>query len=193
MLNGRSCPKCYAKIPYNFESLSEAIDKKHNGEIKLVSDQQIKGVKRKYKFRHSCGNEWLATADAILSGKSCPACVDYGFNSSKPATFYILEISGNEHDFTGFGISNNFERRKTQHKNNLKVNNCSITSEILIESGGEIIQNLEQYVKRTLQCNNSTIMGFRTESLLISPEELKIFCENYLQSLGISYKLSVNT
>ena len=96
-------------------------------------------------------------------------------------------------EFVGFGISNVYKNRKSQHTKNLKARNCSIVSEILIESGGETIQNLEQYVKRTLQCNNSTIMGFRTESLLISPEELKIFCENYLQSLGILYKLSVNT
>ena len=193
ILSGKSCPKCGGSQPYNYESLSEAINKKHNNEIKLLDGQIIKGVFKKYKFKHTCGNEWYATANDILRGRSCPACSKTGFNPEKPATFYILEISGNEYDFTGFGISNVFKNRKTRHKKNLKANNCSIVSEILIESDGLSIQNLENYVKQTLQCRNTHIEGFKTESLLIPPEELLDFCIKWLTANEVSYTLSVNT
>jgi len=191
-LSGVGCPFCSGNARHTFETLSKAIAEKHNETITLLEGQTVIGVMQKYKFKHSCGYEWSAQASRVLFGQGCPACTRYGFNPEKPATFYILEISGNKHDFTGFGISNNYKQRKNQHKKNLKANNCSITSEILIESSGEVAQQLEQYVKKNLQCKNTHIEGFKTESLSIAPEELKIICEEWLTANEVSYKLSVN-
>jgi len=193
VLSGCGCPSCSGRIPYTFETLTRVVSEKHGGEIKLVSDQQIDGVRRKYKFQHTCGHKWFAAASNIIRGNGCPKCAKSGFDPSKPAVLYILGINGNERCFTGFGITGDYKVRKRDHKRNLKANNCSIVSEILIQSDGLSIQNLESYVKQTLQCRNTHIEGFKTESLSISPEELKIFCENHLQSLGISYTLSVHT
>lgn len=190
ILNGKSCPKCGNQIPHTNTSFSELLNKKHNGSITLCENQVIDGMRFKYRFRHICGYEWEAKANNILSGKSCPKCTFGGFNPSKPAVLYILKING-EFKFTGFGISNKYQKRKRQHQNNLRLNNCSIQSEILINSEGETIQSLEQYIKQTLQCNNSHIDGFKTESVLISPIELKDFAVSYLDKMGYSYKLVV--
>ena len=187
LVNGSGCRYCSSA--HTYESLSSAISEKHNNEILLIS-KDIAGIINKYRFQHSCGHEWYATANSILNGSGCPKCAISGCKTDKPATFYILKIHGDS-EFTGFGISNVYKNRKSQHTKNLKARNCSIVSEILIESEGETIQNLENYVKQTLQCRNSSIEGFRTESVLISPEELKIFCEEWLTANNVSYKIPV--
>ena len=137
-----------------------------------------------------CNHIWSARPDNLLRNGGCPSCAKYGFDSSKLAIFYILKISGNQ-AFTGFGISNVYKKRRRQHNNNLKRNNCSILSEVLIYSDGLTIQKLERYIKETLQTNNSNITGFKTESVLISHEELKVFCEKWLTLNCKNYSILV--
>lgn len=179
IMKGNSCPRCSKRVEYTFETLSEAISNKHNNSITLVDGQVISGIMKKYNFRHICGHEWVARANNILHGKGCPVCASSGFNPDKPGVFYILEINGHS-KFTGFGISNSYKSRKSRHRRNLKNNNCSIMNELLISSNGSVIQELEQYVKQTLQCNNSDIEGFKTESVLMTPKALLDFCEEWL-------------
>lgn len=188
----RTCPYCSGKVPHTWESLNDKVKSLHNNEIVLTQNQHIHGMINKYEFQHLlCGYTWLAKAHNVTSNLSgCPKCT-HRFTDDVMSSFYILSING-EHSFTGFGITNIWRKRRTQHKKNLKSNRCSIQYEILIESDGKTIQALEQYVKETLHCNNSNIVGFKTESVLISPEELKIFCENYLQKECASYKIVVN-
>ena len=182
LLRGAGCHFCAGNVAHTFQSLSEAIVQVHNGEIILLPHQKIKGVLKKYWMRHStCGHEWYTVANDIVRGKSCPKCAISGYKPDKQGVFYILLISGDE-QFTGFGISNNYQKRKTQHKRNLKLNNCSILSEILISSDGLTIQNLERYIKETLHTNNSNVKGFKTESVLISKEELLDICLSWLTS-----------
>ena len=193
-LFGNGCTDCAGITSYSFESLSEEVNRKYNNEITLVDGQIISGVNKKYKFRHSCGHEWYAWASLILRGKSCPVCAKTRFNPTKPTVFYIFAINYNGNfTFTGFGISNVYKRRKSEHLCTLKASNHTISSEILIHSDGLTIQQLEQYVKRTLQCNNSTIEGFKTESLRIAHQQLLDFCIKWLTANEVSYKLSVNT
>jgi len=187
-LKGFGCPSCAGNARHNFDSLYKKIKEVHNGEILLIKWQEINGINKKYKFKHSCGRIWSATANSVLSGRGCPSCAISGFKTDKPATFYILGINGGK-QLTGFGISNAYKKRLSEHKRNLKANNCSIISEILIHSDGITIQKLEQYVKFTLQCNNSTVKGFRTESVLITPEELLDFCTKWLTEQKVIYKI----
>lgn len=188
-LDGFGCKFCNGK--YDLEKFILKLNNVHNGDIELCECQLINGVRNKYKFLHKkCGFEWEAQAASVLKGTGCPNCVERGFNSSKKAIFYILTINGN-YSFTGFGISNNYKSRKRVHKRHLKLNSCSIQSEIFIESDGVIIQELERYIKQTLNSNNSNIDGFKTESVLISPIELKDFAVSYLDKMGYNYKLVV--
>ena len=185
----KGCPIC-ADQRLTFDEVRERITLLNSNVIGLMSDN-YRNTESICTATCSCGNVWNTRVVNLMRGCNCPVCVNRGFNPSKPATFYILEIKGNK-EFTGFGISSSYIKRKSDHIRNLKANNCSIISEILIHSDGETIQNLERYIKQTLHCNNSTIAGFKTESVLISSDELRIFCENYLQGLNSSYRMTVN-
>lgn len=189
-LKGHGCPICSQKIPYDFKSLDVAVKLKHRGDIKLAENQIIQGVDQKYLFMHSCGHKWYATASSVLYGKACPVCAQHGFNPSKVAIFYLVCVNGNQ-NFTGLGITNDYKTRKKSHARELKANNCSIINEILISSDGYVIQKLEKHIKQTLNCNNSNIKGFKTESVLISPEELKEFCIKWLDKNNLKYSVTV--
>lgn len=180
--NKSGCPKCSNKVPYSFESLSEAIYKVHGGEITLLPNQEIKGVMQKYWMRHNvCGHEWNPVANNVLNqGQGCPICNKSGFNTTKPSVLYILKITGNS-QFVGFGISNVYKKRMTVHKRNLKRSSCKIASEVILSMDGYSAQELEKYIKGKYNCCNSDIEGFKTESLVgITPEQLLKECIEWL-------------
>jgi len=182
VLSGTGCPSCAGNSPYDEVELAKAILIRHKGEVTLVESQKIIGVGNKYYFKHSCGHTWEASANHVLRGSSCPLCSEHGFNSSKEAVFYILPIKGSQ-QFTGFGISNNYLKRRTQHVNNLKVCGCEIDAgEVVLNfnKGYDALQ-LESYIKSIIGRKGvSSISGFKTESTNMTVEELKMLCNNWI-------------
>lgn len=186
VLSGTGCPKCAGNSPYDRDSLVKALFSVHAGDVQLVEGQAIQGVGNKYYFKHSCGHIWKATANHILRGSSCPNCSEHGFNSLKEAIFYILPIRGNS-NFTGFGISNNYPKRRSQHSNNLKLEGCYIDSgeiTILFSKGADALR-LESHVKSILGRHGvSNVSGFKTESTTLSVKELVNICNEWIRDMA---------
>ena len=61
----------------------------------------------KIKFKHNlCGNIYTATPGDFLQGHRCPNCVTSGFNQSKPAVLYYLEVQVDNVIAYKIGITN---------------------------------------------------------------------------------------
>lgn len=61
----------------------------------------------KIKFKHNvCGNVYEVTPAVFLRGRRCPNCATYGFNPTKPATLYYLEVQVNGITAYKIGITN---------------------------------------------------------------------------------------
>jgi predicted nucleic acid-binding Zn-ribbon protein len=65
----------------------------------------------------TCGHEWKATPNKILSGRGCPSCSKTGYNPDLPGTLYYIKIENFPEIFYKIGITNRslkerFERDK---------------------------------------------------------------------------------
>lgn len=70
------------------------------------------GTNIKTRFRCSSGHEWDVRPANIKSGKGCPHCSKYGFDSNKPAWIYLISFE----NFFKYGITNNLQQRLWTHK-----------------------------------------------------------------------------
>lgn len=100
-------------------------------------------------------------AHSHLSGRGCPNCAKYGFNSDKPATLYVLITDGG---FIGFGITGKLKNRLAAHKRNLRDKNIEIIDAYLFSGEGFAVLDAESYIKRTFANSNVFIEGFKTEA-----------------------------
>lgn len=76
--------------------------------------EKFKGsVALKHLVEYSCGHTNDVRLDGILySGKGCPHCIDYGFNTIDPAYLYLLEVSHEGQILYKVGITNNTVQRR---------------------------------------------------------------------------------
>lgn len=111
---------------------------------------------------------WQVAEQGILRAKSrCPACAKTGFDEKKPAVFYVLKVSSENNEFIGFGISNNFERRISNHRVNCKRADYGVEVLSVIHMSGADARDFEREVKSRYPKNPVDIEGFRTEATYV--------------------------
>lgn len=75
----------------------------------------VAGTPKKLRWRcGKCAYEWLAIGSSRVSGRGCPKCAKYGFDSSKPSFLYLIQRPGQ----FKYGISNHGAARLREHARN---------------------------------------------------------------------------
>lgn len=115
----------------------------------------------------NCGHEWKAVANAVINGKSgCPACADYGFNPSKPATFYAYRITCRNDTYLGFGITGDFAERSARHQKSFRDHGATGELIFTYDGDGHAIQEIERTAIEQFEITNTGIPGFIREATL---------------------------
>jgi len=89
-----------------------------------------------------------------------------GFKTNKKATLYFIKIGENT---LGYGISNNFKTRLTQHKRTFNENGVEfeVLHTVAFEDG-QVCLDAERLLKNNLPHNGCTLKGFKTEATAMS-------------------------
>ena len=169
--NRRGCPSCAGR-----EAISEQeILRRLQGRgITLLSYAGTGMGSSTFKcMKDGCGHEWSATANDVTNGgKGCPACADYGFNPTKPASFYLYLITDGTAEYLGFGITRRLKGRGKYHANTF--DRAGVLGEMLCsyDMDGADAQRYEKSVKDTFQIVDTGVAGFRREAVIFSEETL---------------------
>ena len=115
--------------------------------------------------RHdACGREVTPRRGDINSGKGgCSACADHGYDASKAGYFYAAHMGS--HDLTGFGISNDAERRLSDYRS---AGTLDAFDALFTGTGAEIARfeaELKVLVRELGEIDSDRPNGFKTESL----------------------------
>lgn len=135
VIRGSGCPKCANNILLT----KDLVKSKIHPSIKMIGEYV--NARTKTKFKHECGFEWSSTPDNIIRGKGCPKCASYGFNPEKSATVYLLKFD----KYLKYGITNDLNRRLTEHKRN--NGNYSIVMTKFFENGSRA-REIETMIKK---------------------------------------------
>lgn len=93
----------------------------------------------------------------------------FGFNPGKPGQLYIVRLYNQIHSYIGFGISNDYKHRLTQHTRTAKQYKLSLSVMKIIEfENGKDAADLELKLKRYLPIVDVGMPGFQTEAILAS-------------------------
>lgn len=117
----------------------------------------------------SCSHEWKPKPGKLLLGRGCPKCAKYGFDTEKPAEFYIYCIK----DHVGFGITNRPKDRHRDHSRTFR--NANVVGTLLHTikfDSGEIAAMLEDHLKTTLPISSSGLSGFIKEAVWLDHVDL---------------------
>lgn len=155
----QGCPKCAGHIKLTEEIVDERLKLRPLKRLGIID-----GNARKTLFRclhESCGNEWMGIPSSILDGGGCPSCAKYGFKISLPATVYTYTIND---IYCGYGISNDFEQRDSQHQKAFKKHNANAELIATYECSGIQAQQIERLIQKTFPIVNTGIEGFKKEA-----------------------------
>lgn len=140
---------------------------------------------------NNCKKCFKTSPNRHLMGSGCPNCTKTGFNTlSEVSYLYLITVRGND-AFVGFGISSNVLKRLRTHKRNLKIGNCYTEGSItLFKTTGQIVTELEKFIKSLINSKQTNISGFKTESIK-SLTRLEIFelCVKWLDDKNINYEI----
>lgn len=123
-------------------------------------------VNSRSKAHISCeehGSWPISVSKFIDRGQRCPKCATSGFNRSKPAYLYILKVVG-EHEFCGYGITCDFDRRISTHKKNFKRHGVLIDEYETFHGSGEEVSDIEMKIRQKFPQIENKIEGFIRES-----------------------------
>jgi len=142
------------------------------------------GSNTSQRWRCKQGHTWPASViSRTLIGSGCPGCAEYGFNSSRPATLYVVESE--THDLYKFGITNTEGHGGRVHLHNRR---WGAVLRWEVAGGGEEIQAAERIVKqwkREAGIPDGIAEGSgRTETVprsLVTLEELVAVCHEALE------------
>ena len=177
VIHGNGCPHCSGKYPLT----KEIINKRLADRGIIIAGEYINNF-TKTKFQCSEGHEWETTTNSVLGGCGCSQCT---FDYSKPAAVYILEITGSEDKFTGFGITNNTDLRFAEHRAYLKKSNKYIRKQHIFNLVNRFNAiSIEQKLKNSLPIFDSGIPGFITEATQMKFDNVVHLTENYITERG---------
>jgi len=96
------------------------------------------------------------------------------FKINKTGYFYLYEIIHKENKFLGFGVTNNHQRRHSDHLMECRKEGAAIRRIELIQMHGAKCLELETSIKRIVKNNKHVeIIGFKTESAPYTDELIK--------------------
>lgn len=104
-------------------------------------------------------NNFLGTLDT-----GCPSCAKYGFDRTKESQIYVLQITGDSGDFTGYGISADAEYRIKEHKRNLLKSGYYIDDFEVFYCSGIAALEIESAIKTTFPLLSQKVNGFIKEA-----------------------------
>jgi hypothetical protein len=125
-----------------------------------------------------CGHEWSTFVFKRTTGLTtgCPACSKGGFDPSKPGQYYVLRILNEFDDIILYkgGISNQFEKRFSQHKQRFckesRSKNWKLTLDELIEFDvGQKARDLETSLLAIEDIRAPNIENVSSELFLENP------------------------
>lgn len=120
-----------------------------------------------------------------IGSNGCPNCATSGFKKDLPATFYILAAEKAGESFTGYGITNQMERRLSTHKKNLSRSGYVLKKCVTFEMSGHRALAIEQLVPYSFQILSQTIPGFQKEAIdILSFSDLEKFVVTKLKISG---------
>jgi hypothetical protein len=134
VLGKNGCPLC------NNKKLSTDIINARLADRGICIIGSLKDTLTKSLFECHQGHQWEARVDSILNGTNCNVCSPGGFKSKLPAWEYVLKYES----FLKFGITNDLERRLSEHRRNG-------TFEIVhskYHTDGELAQQWEHLIKQ---------------------------------------------
>lgn len=109
LLGGTGCPQCSGQRRWTADERVEQINRQNNTRFIRWVDG-YRSAKSRAVCRCFDGHEWVANvSDLIHGGTGCPRCSKTGFNSSLPATLYILRSECGT--MMKIGISNYYAQR----------------------------------------------------------------------------------
>lgn len=163
ILRGRGCPHCAGLVKMSKDDVNARIA--HKG-IRVVSD--VKNVLADATFECSCGHRWVTKPASVIHTSGCPACADYGFDSSKPAYFYAMRIYSDSSEYVGYGVTRNVYLRLSVHSRELRKKGYwwDLQDLLYFEKGGDALA-LERTIKRKFASANIGIPGFKREATVI--------------------------
>jgi len=170
VMAGSRCPKCAGTMPKTEAEIRVEVEQSDRP-IKLITYGG--GIDRKSSWGcDKCGHEWSATFyNVVRSGTGCPACAVYGFNSTKPADFYVYMINTDAGQYLGFGITNKIKTRHCHHTRSADVANANLTLLHSTRLPGHIARSIETRLMQYFPMVDSGVKGFKRESMHWSDAE----------------------
>lgn len=163
-LAGKGCGKCGNNIQTQDEIIRR-FNEVHNFYYKY---DNVQFINMNSKVTITCpkhGNFSMKPSDHIFNLQGCSGCASTGFNSTKPAYFYILKVKSNSSTYFKIGITNKTLKQRyssTYDKN--KINKCFLYK---FQIGG-LARQLESELLRTFsldKVNNKILLSGNTEIL----------------------------
>lgn len=149
---------------------------------------QIVSSTTKLSLQCYCKRIWSScNVGTFLADKGpscCPDCATSGFKRSLPAFFYVLNITGKDVAFTGYGITNYLNRRLATHKKNLAKYGLAIADKFCTEMSGQRALAIEQLVPYSFPTFSQIIPGFIKEAT--TAESFQPLQNFVLQKVAIS-------
>jgi len=159
-LNGQGCIKCAGVGKSNTEEFIGKSITEH-GSVYDYSEVVYTGVFDKVKILCRYHGPFFQIPASHLRGQGCSKCAKSGYKSSLPATFYLFNISNK---YLGFGITNDFKTRHTNHKTTFKKHSAHAELITTYELSGTQALAIENRLKKSYEIIDTGIEGFRKEA-----------------------------
>ena len=134
VLGKNGCPSCNSKKLFT-EVINNRLSDRGIRILTPYKDSLSKAI-----FECQQGHKWEARVDSILNGTNCNICSPGGFKSNLPAWEYVLQYES----FIKYGITNDLERRMSEHKRNGTFEIVHIK----YHSNGKLAQQWEKSIKK---------------------------------------------
>lgn len=172
---GHGCPKCAGQVLDLHE-----IKKRYTDKGFMLVGEYVNAKTKTLTECCQCHHQWSPRPEYIFHRGGCPECNTSGYKISLPAGLYVLQITGEDGKFVGFGISNKVHKRIKTHRTVLKNNGYKIISEIIFPfSSGKDALDMETLIKQTFEIINFGIPGFKKEAVHFDKfEELVTYIRN---------------
>lgn len=167
---GRQCPKCAHDIRTMKTTRPDHlyIDEweKSGAYPKGTSFNRLSSRLWEVRCPFCIGEVFISDRANISAGKRpCNCTGGGGYNKALSGYVYILKVDGLYNRFTGFGISNFFNKRLAEHTRSLNKEGLSVVDSCdYFFEDGSIPLDIEKAIKYKFPLARQEIVGFKTEA-----------------------------
>jgi len=188
-LKGGGCPECYKQRRFirQAEFIERCISTHGNRyDLSNLNFTSLEDIVTPVCDKHGV---FEVIARNFARGANCRCCIaedsSFGFRADKPASLYILELSGcSIGEIVGYGITSDVKRRLYQHTHNLKDHAIKITREcyFYFEQGWQALDT-ESHLRRILEpsINLKEVDGFKRESSTLPFKDVVLLVDKLLK------------